>query len=308
MTADDLAVAISHYIKLVKTENELTHRHWEFLWYRYGLGGGECYNIHEIAEIMNITDGFAKKLSKDVDKALELIAFYLAPGNIQQRDKPQDAISKMNIITEIASVLCDIDVQSLSDSEKTIAAILEKRGIFVKKYNGYSTIYEIAPGDYEQTIVINLHGGCVQDIYSKDLIPVNAIVVDWDNEGVSDKDVEQDSQTFKAANNQIGRSYSVPVANWNQLKNYPEIQMAVEIANGLYNEPINATYVSEWSDGTIIRSNCMFNVRTRHCYNIERYFVDLDGATLVCEYVETPLGEFRENVSFDTISTFEETV
>lgn len=212
------------------------------------------------------------------------------------------------MIKDIAKVLCDRDVQLLSYSEKAIVAILEKHGILVKKNHGCATVYEVAAGDYEQTIVINLHGGLVQDIYSKDLIPVNAIVVDWDNEGVSDQDIEQDSQTFKAANNQIGRSYSVPVANWDQLKNYPEIQMAVEIANGLYNEPINATYVSEWSDGTIIRSNCMFNVRTRRCYNIKRYFADLEDATLVCEYVETPLGEFRENVSFDTMSTFEENI
>ena len=62
-----------------------------------------------------------------------------------------------------------------------------------------------------------------------------------------------------------------------------------------------ATYTSEWDNGTVITSPCMYDPEKQECFDIEDSDVDVGNASLVREYVtlgDMELGE-DEGVTFN---------
>ena len=143
------------------------------------------------------------------------------------------------------------------------------------------------------TVLVNLHGGLVQDVYGKDG-PVDVIVVDWDQDGVTDEDMSKDESLFKGPDGKIGSSHLASVGKWEHLETFPEMVAAVENAESKYDEPIIATYVSEWDNGTTVRTPCKYDRRRRRCFDIQQSDTEVGDAQLLEEYVSTPDEDFHE--------------
>lgn len=63
----------------------------------------------------------------------------------------------------------------------------------------------------------------------------------------------------------------------------------------------NATYVSEWDNGTTVRSPCKFDICNLRCFDIQQSETDVGNAQLLEEYVETEDNSYHETegVTFD---------
>ncbi len=147
------------------------------------------------------------------------------------------------------------------------------------------------------TILVNVSGGVVQDVYGKDGL-VNVIVVDWDCEGVSDNSFEVDAFLFKAPDGKIGHSSLRGIFYWEQLENQPELVTAVKNALDQL-EPVDASYVSVWDNGTTVETPCKYDPRSRRCYDIVQSDTDVGDAQLVEEYVLlSPDSKVTKNVTF----------
>ena len=146
------------------------------------------------------------------------------------------------------------------------------------------------------TILVNIHGGMVQDVYGKNG-PVDVMILDWDKEGVTDDEMKADDAIFKHRST-YGRIYSEPVRPWREMEKHTEMVAAVEHADGI----INATYVSEWDNGTTVRSPCKYDTTNKRCFDIQQSDTDVGNANFVREYVTLPdgteLGE-DDDVTFD---------
>jgi hypothetical protein len=82
-------------------------------------------------------------------------------------------------------------------------------------------------------IVINVHGGLVQDVYRQGP-PVDVVVIDWDQEGVTQDDFETDPSLFRASDETgrelVGRVSEVGTGSIEQLRKFPEMVTALEHA------------------------------------------------------------------------------
>lgn len=201
------------------------------------------------------------------------------------------------MLKKIALAVCGIALDDLTTAEKHVADALEQAGLIVKQEQDGETTYVLVDGACEPTILVNIHGGLVQDVYGKGGIPVDVIILDWDQEGVNDADMKADDAIFKH-HSTFGRIHSETVHKWEQMERFPEMVCAVDHLNGI----VAATYTSVWDSGTEVESPCKYDPDTKRCYAIEDNTTDVGNANLEREYVTLPDGtELDENngVTFD---------
>lgn len=153
-------------------------------------------------------------------------------------------------------------------------------------------------------VLVNIHGGLVQDVYVDGKLG-EVLILDWDQEGSgSDEELlsENNSSLFRSPNNQAGSIYGAICHPWNALEQHTEMEYAVAFANNA--EPIiQAKYVSEWDNGTTVRTACKFDLRTCRVFDIEESDTDVHNCGLTEEYVELPNGlvlhDTDDGVNFD---------
>lgn len=79
-------------------------------------------------------------------------------------------------------------------------------------------------------VVVNIHGGLVQDVYSN-AVNVEIVIVDWDQEGVGDQDVQTDDR-LTSIDGQVVRAYEAIALNAEHMDD--EVVAAVRHATGLH--------------------------------------------------------------------------